>query len=228
MAIMRLSAMVGGISGKLGGMEFVQSRYGMVARKVGTKTEKGTGAQLAARARHEQVVRAWAERTEAEREAWRAAAAGTTFANRLGVQRCLTGFGLFVRVHVERWNSIAIFANPPRVMSRLPSPTAVGVTASAGGDVRVQWTHTLPALTGIIVVAGARPVSDRPRTFFRGWRNLVVFGKVPGTYNEIITTGWDDVLGHPVQGEVVAVRVSVWGSDYLRSFGVLAQVVTGA
>lgn len=228
MAICTGGPLAGVVSGKVGSVVFVQSRYGAVVRKTGIRVDRRTESQLAVRARYEQVVGWWSGLSEGQREAWRAAAAGETFPNRLGVARYLSGFGLFVKVHMERWPSTLLWSTPPRIMLRVPAPTAVGVTASAAGEVRVQWTHSYPAFVSAQVISGARSVSDKARTFFKGWRNLGGFGKPAGSYNEVITGWWDAVLGHPIEGEVVSVGVWIWHADLLRSFTVEAQTVTVA
>lgn len=228
MAICREGTIVGPISGGVGGVVFAQTRYGCVLRKRGTTTDKSTSAQLDRRARFEQVVRAWSGLADEERAAWRAAAGSRTFPNRLGIERYLTGYQVFVWWHMSLITAAAIYPLPPGYMVRLPSATGLVLTASAAGAVEIDWVTAPPGPFVYTAYKGVRTMSVRPRRVFRGWRFLNWVIGPAGAQNRDITTEWDGVLGHPVEGEVVAVRVALMDLDYLISFWVDASTVTVA
>lgn len=219
--------MAGVISGKVGALEFANARGGGVIRKRQGGVRKGSELQMSRRAWFRKVQGVWGELSDKERGAWVAAAALRTFPNRLGVERYLSGWQLFVRQNMDGRPLEVVNPFPPLVMEHLPMPYYLTLTATAGVRVEVDWTTVTPPADPYTLFSGARTVSVRPRTVFRGWRYLLSVLTGVGAHNFDLTRWWDILLGLPMEGEVIAVKACVWDADFLRSFWVTAQCVTG-
>lgn len=123
MAIVRMGAVVGGISGRVGGVVFASGRSGAVvktaARRVGGDTVRARSVQSVPSA----VAGAWAALTDAQRAAWRTAAASVTRTNRLGLGRQLSGWQLYWSVVATRYGSSppAAFLPPANLLEVRPA-----------------------------------------------------------------------------------------------------------
>lgn len=170
----------------------------------------------------------WSTLTDEEREAWRHAAVLKTFANRLGVQRRLSGFQLFVKQNLEHSYFLQGLKYAPKYVASVAAPYGVSLAASAAGAVEVFWTFDGPPAVVMVPFMGSRPVSSRPRRAFKNWKMLVYGSGGTGAENWVLTGWWNNALGHPVEGEVVAVRLAMRHPDWLTSMWVEAQTVTVA
>lgn len=228
MAIFRPGALAAVISGTVGGVEFAQGRSVAVVRKRRCGVRKNTAVQKVRRARFQQVTGAWSGLAESERAAWRAAASLRTFPNRLGIERYLSGYQLFVWVQMDVVGGVSIMVAPPDFMHHLPVAEGVSLAVSAGGNIELDWTTITPPALPYSMISGVRTMSGRPCRRFREWRYLTTVLTGPGAHHQHLDTWWDAVLGHPIEGEVVAVRVAIYRPEYLKSFSVAAQAVTVA
>ncbi|MBA7656718.1 hypothetical protein ES703_64645 [subsurface metagenome] len=228
MAIFMPGPLVAGISGNLGGMNFVQGRNGPFVRRGLTRTVKKTERQLGRRARFDQVVKGWVEWGPEVRESWRAAARDIRFVNRLGLPRAISGFQLFVKLNLARRALDIVWPIPPEVLLRNPAPYNVVLTASAAGAVSVAWDQPSPPSTAINYFYGARSLSSRPAHHFKNWLYLELETKAAGANNHVLTGYWDPVLGHPMEGELVAVKMATHHPMWLFSHYVEAHTVTVA
>lgn len=228
MAICTASPIVGAISGNLGGVNFAQTRYGPVIRRALQRTDKKTTPQLASRARAIRITQYWSTITEAQRQTWISAAAGITFPNRLGRHRHLSGFQLFCFNQFGLPESAAPWPLAPEYLTRGTPPADIVLSASAAGAVSVAWTHISPLGLTFVHFFGARSVSNRPHFHFKNWRWLYVDQYAPGARNQVLTAEWDVALAHPLEGELVAIRMYTQHRIHLRSFFNQDTAVTAA
>lgn len=135
MALIKLTAIVDNISGKLNGTVFSKNKGGHYMRSKSMPSNPRTGFQYAVRARFGAIAQLWGALTEAQRDAWRAVANEFPYRNRLGDTKILSGFAL----HQKLNTNLAIIgqsflSNPPEPVSP-PGIVSVSATANEDGNI---------------------------------------------------------------------------------------------
>lgn len=207
MAIIRTGHIVGGITGTLGSEDYVNGRGSTYVRRRPRKTNQNTQAQTNRRSRFGDVTQAWQTFPENVRTAWRAAAKLITFPNRLGIQRSISGFQLFVKYTMSFQSNLFIEPTGPPGLSTAPRATDLILTASASGSIEISFTNNVPPTILQIFFQGARPVSSSPRTHFSNYKFLRsdFFGAGPRSID--LTARFDALFGHPVENEFISVKM---------------------
>lgn len=228
MAIFTPGPLVAAISGNVAGINFVAGRPTRYVRPALGRVNKRTSPQLQRRARFLQVIRTWTEIGQAQRLEWITAAKQITSPNRLGIPRTISGFQFFVKVNLQRVDSYAITTSPPQTLTRGPAPTHVTITASAAAGVYVSWHQPIPPGSAHAYFFGARSTSSKPTAQLIAWRFLSSHLGTGGPNAHTITAEWDQILGHPVQHELIAIRIGIYSDWRLFSFYVQALGTCGA
>lgn len=96
MAKITPSAIIGSISGRIGGVEFAQTRNGIIVRKIGPKPKPTSTYAYYSRAQFQAATQYWATLPAATRAAWAEAAKQTTRTGALGQGRTFSGFTLYL------------------------------------------------------------------------------------------------------------------------------------
>ena len=136
MALIKLTAIVDNISGKLNGTVFAKNKGGNYMRSKSKPSNPKTAAQMAVRAQFGAISSAWKNLTESARSAWRESASNFPYINRLGDSKILSGFAL----HQQLNSNLVLIGEsaltfPPEPKSPV-SFTTVNVNAIlAEGDV---------------------------------------------------------------------------------------------
>lgn len=128
MALIKLTAIVDNISGKLNGTVFSRNKGGHYMRSKSMPSNPRTSFQNAVRARFGAIAQLWGALTEAQRDAWRAMASEYPYINRLGDRKILSGFALHQKLNTNL--SIigqSFVSNPPEPVS---PPAVVSIIAS--------------------------------------------------------------------------------------------------
>lgn len=99
MALIKLTAMVDAISGKLNGTIFSHNKGGQYVRSRSLVSNPQTTAQVLARSIFTTISQQWRELNEKARQAWIQAAGTVTYQNRLGDSKNYTGKALFQRIN---------------------------------------------------------------------------------------------------------------------------------
>lgn len=126
MALIKLTAIVDNISGKLNGTVFAKNKGGHYMRSKSKPANPKTSFQTAVRARFGAIAQLWGALTQAQRNAWNAMASEFPYTNRLGDTKILSGFAL----HQKLNTNLAIIGQS--FVSNPPSPT------SPNGVVRID------------------------------------------------------------------------------------------
>lgn len=130
MALIKLTAIVDNISGKLNGTVFSKNKGGHYMRSKSMPSNPKTTFQSLVRARFGAIAQLWGALTEAQRDAWRAMASEFPYTNRLGDTKILSGFAL----HQKLNTNLAVIGQP--AISDPPEPitppglVSLGITAS--------------------------------------------------------------------------------------------------
>lgn len=101
MALIKLTAIVDNISGKLNGTVFAKNKGGNYMRSKSKPSNPKTAAQMAVRAQFGAISAAWKNLTESARSAWRESASSFPYINRLGDTKILSGFALHQKLNTN-------------------------------------------------------------------------------------------------------------------------------
>lgn len=101
MALIKLTAIVDNISGKLNGTVFAKNKGGNYMRSKSKPSNPKTAAQMAVRAQFGTISAAWKNLTEGARSAWRESASNFPYINRLGDSKILSGFALHQKLNTN-------------------------------------------------------------------------------------------------------------------------------
>lgn len=206
MAIYRNSPLIGGISGSIGAMTFVNSSRGIVVRTRPLKKRFTTEASSIQTSKNALLRLRWSQLTDAQRLAWTSIAATITRTNRLGQSRTLSGFQLLI-MHGMFLTATEITAldDPPQAIVSTTFPTP-GLIFSQGGPYTVSVAvPPMPAST-LVYTYGARPFQDFEPAFFNNFKLLGRDSFTPPTFLRNIQTIWEARLGALITDEIVAVR----------------------
>lgn len=209
MALIRMSPIVSAISGNLMGLNFANSRNGTIVRRRLQRTNKATQKQTKVRAAFYRLFNRWRDLTDDNRNSWRATAASLPFANRLGVQRQLTGWQLYLRHNLIREIDASLL---PRDDAPLPVALRPPLTVSGSFTVGGPYTLTLTYMGTVTSDDGyyyldTRP-TDRAQRFYNNWKfgGAVSVGFPPGTKDVrgtwITQEEWPELQA----GEIVGIK----------------------
>lgn len=101
MALIKLTAIVDNISGKLNGTVFAKNKGGNYMRSKSKPSNPRTASQMAVRAQFGAISSAWKSLTESARSAWRESASNFPYINRLGDSKILSGFALHQKLNTN-------------------------------------------------------------------------------------------------------------------------------
>lgn len=212
MAIFKASAIVGGISGNIGGANFVNARGSAVIRKAKSRTGTRTTAQMKQSAELQWNIQRWNAFTDDEKLLWNLAANQQTFPNRLGEQRYISGYQFFLKSQSSFYLDTppALLPNQPQVDITFTSSVAGGLDVDIASDGPATFSYS--RIRGMLLY---RSTAIKSTNFFRtlGWRLAMT-----GTVSDI-TSMWETVFPLPVLGQYVALRF-----EPLRDFAPTGQV----
>ena len=99
MALIKLTAFVDQISGKLNGTVFSRNRGGAYVRSKSKPSNPQSSAQMAVRAAFGAISQLWGKLSQEAREAWNASVGNYPYINRLGDSKTLSGFALHQKLN---------------------------------------------------------------------------------------------------------------------------------
>lgn len=120
MALIKLTAIVDNISGKLNGTVFAKNKGGNYMRSKSKPTNPKSSSQMAVRAQFGAISSAWKGLSEGARSAWRESASNFPYINRLGDSKVLSGFAL----HQKLNNNLVLIGESPLTYPPEPSSPA--------------------------------------------------------------------------------------------------------
>lgn len=149
MALIKLTAIVDNISGKLNGTVFAKNKGGNYMRSKSKPTNPKSSAQMAVRAQFGAISSAWKSLSEGARSAWRESASNFPYISRLGDSKVLSGFAL----HQKLNNNLVLIGEDPLTFP--PEPY------SPAGFLSVQLdTFEDPAGEGVMNVLAPQTAVD--------------------------------------------------------------------
>ncbi len=217
---------MGSISGKLGGIVYVQAKKQSVVRMRPAKRNAVSPRRQNALSRFVALQQAWADLTAAQRLTWRVAANATTMSNRLGKSSPPGAFQLFVRENslLQRFPDNAI--EEPPLGTRSEPPTSVAVDFEASGNYNVQANPGGASGTAVFFVFGW----SQCKTYHTDTPPRFVFMDRAGasSLNVNIQAEWQAVYGPLAEDQVFTVAVANQTGSLFRSDLVIVRGITVA
>lgn len=175
MALIKLTAIVDNISGKLNGTVFSRNKGGHYMRSKSMPSNPRTSFQSAVRARFGAIAQLWGALTEAQRDAWRAIASEFPYTNRLGDTKTLSGFAL----HQKLNTNLAIIgqsflSNPPEPVSP-NSPIRIQLDAGEAEEEFIltgEFTQSVVAVPSTVVIMATPQLRDGVSNFDNKLREI--------------------------------------------------------
>ncbi len=216
MAIYRAGPLAGGISGAVGGVVFVEAKGSKVVRHRPPTVLKRRSIialnSISPMAAFQLAIAGWRALTDASRQAWSTQAANITFPNRLGQQRPISAFNLYVMVNSLRALAfLAIMTTGPGTDRPIPLNSVV-LDAEAGVAFRVTINSTPFPATRRLNLYGSVHWGGFESAYFRDFHYLgsIVFTRgvtLP------ITAEWEQVFGPLRTDQFIALRLIPWLPD---------------
>lgn len=214
MALFVPSALVGAVSGKVGGVTFVAAGKGQVIKSAAVTVRAFSKLQLERQARLAWVKSQWRTLTAAQKTAWNTAAALVVKTNALGQPTAMTGYQAFVKAHMMRfWSPSSLFTTPT-VKLVGPMVTASTVAFSAAGNYDITVTGTGLSGAQSTILYGATQESSRLVKKMTNWRYI---GRMTNNYGSASNqkTNWIAAFGRAmVQGQVYGLKLVNANSCY--------------
>lgn len=129
MALIKLTAIVDNISGKLNGTVFANNKGGHYMRSKSKPTNPQTAEQSLRRSVFASIASSWRELNQGQRNAWDQAAQDFPYTNRLGDTKILSGFSLH-----QKLNTNLTLVGQAAELAGPPSPQGVGSVVGAVGS----------------------------------------------------------------------------------------------
>ncbi len=206
MAIFIPGAIIGAISGNLGGINFVQGRRGPFIRKRAFGVAKQSQAQVQRRANFLHFITEWAALDAEQKLTWKKAAQLLPFPRRLGIAHPLSGFGFFMSHNLSLGLGFIPFTAPPVLLTRTTMPRNLALVASAAGTLVLDWDQDDTPFGANLFIFGQRSLTTSPNFFFNSYKLLKLEPDITGHNSVDITSEWDALLGHPLESETISVR----------------------
>lgn len=226
MAIFRTGAVVGAISGKLGGVVFVAGKGSPVVRRSPIVRTRTSPYLQTARARFYNLRRHWSTLTALQQDAWRTRARDTPHTNRLGQTSPLSGFALFIRQNTLLRNDSEDIEDEPSAAPVGPPPRITSVVFSASG--------------GYIIAVLPPKTFDSALFYLYGWPFLrdydspescrVVFLRrvFAPSANVNLRPEWEEHFGPLVENQRFCFAVATQNADFGRSAQVFVKGIVAA
>lgn len=213
MALIKLTAIVDNISGKLNGTVFSKNKGGHYMRSKSMPSNPKTSFQTAVRARFGAIAQLWGALTEAQRDAWRAMASEFPYTNRLGDTKILSGFALHQKLNTNLTivGQPAI-SNPPEPVSP-PSLIRMSLDASRSAEelnIQGELAMSVSSVPYKAVIMATPPLRDGVANFTNQLREIATTEDI--TRVDI----WDDYssrYGAPVPRQKIGIAVHTIALD---------------
>lgn len=202
MALIKMTAIVDAISGKIQGTVFARNKGGAYARGRGVVTNPRTPEQMRVRSIFATVSSSWRNLTGVQISDWNELADETTYQNRLGDSRNYTGKALYQKVNQNRLlMGLSLLSAAPDFTELIGVMTASGSFSLDGDDLSIAFSADLVAeLTATpsagFVLSSTPPMSVGQKYVKNRIRELVTkIGLTGDTVTEIDFAASADELG---------------------------------
>lgn len=220
MALIKLTAIVDNISGKLNGTVFANNKGGHYMRSKSKPTNPQTAEQSLRRSVFASIASSWRELNQGQRNAWDQAAQDFPYTNRLGDTKILSGFSLH-----QKLNTNLTLINQSSDLAGPPSPQGVGSVVGAIGSFLIPDEGDQPLSevefeiegrrqnTNVVIyaTAGLSPGISN----FNNRLRLIAIGAPAqsGTTTLPITQAYIDRFGTPTEGAKIGYGLRIINAE---------------
>lgn len=185
MALIKLGIIAAAISGKVSGNVFAKGKGGAYVRNWSKPTNPRTNAQSAVRVSMTSLASQWRNLTDADRATWNASALLRPVINRMGEQKKLSGFGLFMKQNQFLASSgEPLIASAP-VAASIPNYSTVATEWDLGANDDLEITVTEVGSGTIFSSLNQRVVIALTNPYGNGTKATQT--KIVGVYNSAST-----------------------------------------
>lgn len=223
MAIFRTSAIVGAVSGNIGGACFVNGRGSKVLRQRKTKKASVPTTQQVKRNIFQRVVNEWREFTANEKEAWATYAKATPVTNRVGERSALSGYQSFLKIRMFRYSTTDLTTLEPPLQADKPLICPVSFSWSVASGCFIE-TLTGPIAGNVFINIGAMSIYTTSQLKFWGRYKQIVNIIMGQNVSTQITTFYENEFPTPVVGQTVAFRARFMSGNGER-LGETTQII---
>lgn len=207
MALIKLTAIVDNISGKLNGTVFAKNKGGHYMRSKSKPTNPRTAQQMAVRGAFGAISSAWRSLPEAARNAWNEMASDFPYINKLGDSKVLSGFAL----HQKLNRNVGIVGGD--ALQYPPAPQGVASISEIALNLKVEaMTLTGSAISEVgqknrVVIYATPAISPGVSNFQNRLRQIQV-SEIDGLGTGInFTVAYSNMFGAPVEGQKIGIAV---------------------
>lgn len=205
MAIFQPSAIVGSVSGNVGGISFANPRGSKVIRKARRPTANAKASQLKAQTVFANAARKWRTLDAETREAWNQYAAQNPRPNKLGVTRALTGYQAWVQLETFAEPNGGILNDLPPIASQAEGLTNWSLAASLTGTWGISFDETGSPGGHFAHIYAANLYRETIPSTWNDFAFLLAHNTLGTFYG--LSTVWENALPLPQVGSVIAVKV---------------------
>lgn len=210
MALIKLTAIVDNISGKLNGTVFARNKGGHYMRSKSNPINPRTVAQQAVRASFGAIAQLWRGLTNAQRDAWAAAASDFPYQNKLGDTKILSGFALHQKLNrnLELINNRPI-TDPP-APAVVPAPVSFSVQPVLDDSLRTEISFSAEVAEGAsAIISATPPLSPGVKNFQNRLRKIDVVATIDFNAPVPLLASYEAIFGSPAKGTKIGFRVYV-------------------
>lgn len=230
MALIKLTAIVDNISGKLNGTVFSKNKGGHYMRSKSKPANPKTSFQNAVRARFGAIAMLWGSLTQAQRNAWNAMASEFPYTNRLGDTKTLSGFAL----HQKLNTNLAIIgqsfvSNPPEPISPPAIVSLVTSVSVAEGEfsITAELAQGVTAVPYTAVVMATPPLRSGVENFQNQLREIAVVKNINSGVD--VMAEYEARFGFLDRDKKIGISVyTIADGSGVASVAVSDTVITGA
>lgn len=207
MALIKLTAIVDNISGKLNGTVFAKNKGGHYMRSKSKPTNPRTAQQMAVRGAFGAISSAWRSLPEAARNAWNEMASDFPYINKLGDSKILSGFAL----HQKLNRNVGLVGGD--TLQYPPAPQGVASLSAITPNFKVELLQVTGAAVSELgqknkVVIYATPAISPGVSNFQNRLRQIQIADVDDLGTGIdFTTAYSNLFGAPVAGQKIGVAV---------------------
>lgn len=213
MALIKLTAFLDSISGKVNGSVFSRNKGGAYVRGKGIVSNPQSVAQSSVRAIFGAISQAWRGLTEVQRDAWNAATSNFPYQNRLGDTKVLSGFALHQKLN-NNLSTIGqpFIANPPQPME-VAAMTDLDAVVEVGGvsttmNITGQFTDPLSVAAKVALFA-TPPLSPGVSNYKNELRLVEVYDIADLVATKDINADYESVFGAAIEGSKIGFKAQV-------------------
>lgn len=207
MALIKLTAIVDNISGKLNGSVFARNKGGHYVRSKSNPTNPRTGIQSSARAAFASIAAAWRGLTGAQRSAWNGATNDFPYQNKLGDTKTLSGFSLHQKLNRNLQLVGAAALTVPNSPVNTAAPTDMTLVNGGVGELTLQGDLNADTAAGALLVYATPAISPGINNFTNRLRLIGQLAHGGFTTGTDIATMYTNKYGALPIGAKIGVQV---------------------